>query len=29
LSNHKVAHLPQAPALFVTLEKIAHREFPM
>jgi phosphopantothenoylcysteine decarboxylase/phosphopantothenate--cysteine ligase len=29
LSNHKAAHMPQAPALFVTLEKIAHREFPV
>ena len=28
LSNRKAAHLPQAPALFVTLEKIAHRDFP-
>ena len=29
LSNHKAAHLPQAPALFVTLEKIAHHDFPL
>jgi len=29
LSNHKVAHMPRAPALFVTLEKIGHREFPL
>ena len=29
LSNHKAAHMPQAPALFVTLEKIAHRDFPL
>jgi len=28
LSNHKAAHLPNAPALFVTLEKIARRDFP-
>jgi phosphopantothenoylcysteine decarboxylase/phosphopantothenate--cysteine ligase len=28
LSNHKVAHLPNAPALFVTLEKIVRQDFP-
>ena len=28
LSNNKAAHLPHAPALFVTLEKIARRDFP-
>jgi phosphopantothenoylcysteine synthetase/decarboxylase len=28
LSNHKAAHLPHAPALFVTLEKIVRRDFP-
>ena len=28
LSSHKAAHLAQAPALFVTLEKIVRRDFP-
>ncbi|MGA3284630.1 MAG: phosphopantothenoylcysteine decarboxylase [Verrucomicrobiota bacterium] len=28
LSNNKVAHLPHAPTLFVTLEKIARRDSP-
>lgn len=28
LSNNKAAHLAHAPALFVTLEKIARRDFP-
>ena len=28
LNNNKAAHLPNAPALFVTLEKIARRDFP-
>ena len=28
LSNNKAAHLPHAPALFVTLEKIVRRDFP-
>jgi phosphopantothenoylcysteine decarboxylase/phosphopantothenate--cysteine ligase len=28
LSNHKVAHLPNAPALFMTLEKIVRCGFP-
>jgi phosphopantothenoylcysteine decarboxylase/phosphopantothenate--cysteine ligase len=28
LSNHKAAHLPHAPALFVTLEKFVRRDFP-
>jgi len=28
LSNHKAAHLAHAPVLFVTLEKIARRDFP-
>jgi phosphopantothenoylcysteine decarboxylase/phosphopantothenate--cysteine ligase len=28
LNNGKVAHLPHAPALFVTLEKIARRDLP-
>jgi len=28
LRNNKAAHLPHAPALFVTLEKIVRRDFP-
>jgi len=28
LGNNKAAHLPHAPALFVTLEKLSRRDFP-